>query len=383
MKLKNVSHSVNDLYWFILPLILPGLLERFDLSYGKAGGILTLFLAVGGIGSFISGKISDSLGRKEILGYGFLLSAVGFIASGFAPSLRIFLVIIAITALGVSTFHPVMYAVIDETVTVGKGKTLGIYEAFGTGAILLMYSINGFLISRIGIRGVLIVTALPALVMGFIFLLTKSILPALTSTKKIRKYEKKNSGLFMVFLLFIASIITRVFTVTAVLNFLPILFIKYLGFPQSSALYISSLFFAGGIIGSVYIGKISDSGDSISILIYSSIFIVFSIFVFSFSMPRFIYPLSIFILGFAGSGAFVNQNLLMTRLGAHLGKGEVFGILTAVVTFTSAVSPAVFGMSIDKWGFSTALLLFIIPAAFGIVLLIIVGKRMKTLKIPS
>lgn len=152
-------------------------MERFDLSYGKAGGILTLFLAVGGIGSFISGKISDSLGRKEILGYGFLLSAVGFIASGFAPSLRIFLVIIAITALGVSTFHPVMYAVIDETVTVGKGKTLGIYEAFGTGAILLMYSINGFLISRIGIRGVLIVTALPALVMGFIFLLTKAYFP--------------------------------------------------------------------------------------------------------------------------------------------------------------------------------------------------------------
>ncbi len=383
MKLKNASHSVNDLYWFILPVILPGLLAKFDLSYGKAGGVLTLFLFIGGIGSFFSGKISDTLGRKEILGYGFLLSAAGFTAAGFAPSLKIFLIIIAVTAVGVSTFHPVMYAVIDETVKIKKGKTLGIYEAFGTGAILLMYLVNGFLISRIGIRGVLVVTAFPAAVMGIIFLLTKSIPPpAPVSTVEIReKRGKKNAGSLLVFLLFIAAIITRIFTVTAVLNFLPILFVNYLGFPESSALYISSLFFAGGIIGSLYIGRISDSGDIISILLYCSMIIVVSIFLLSFHVPRFIYPLSIFILGITGSGAFVNQNLLMTRLGSQLGKGEIFGILMGAVNITAAVSPLVFGIAIDHLGFSKALLVILVPGAAGILLLIMVRKKMRALNL--
>ncbi len=64
--------------------------------------------------------------------------------------------IISITAVGVSTFHPVMYAVIDENYPENKGRVMGLYEGFGTGAILLMYLINGYLIRWIGIRGVLI-----------------------------------------------------------------------------------------------------------------------------------------------------------------------------------------------------------------------------------
>lgn len=178
MRMKNLSHSVNDLYWFLLPLLLPGLLESYSLSYGKAGSILTLYLSVAGVGSFLAGKISDSVGRKEILGYGFLLSSAGFTAAGFAPSFSIFMVIIAVTALGVSTFHPVMYAVIDESNLKDKGRILGIYEAFGTSAILIMYFVNGFLLSRIGIRGVIILTAAPALIMGLYFLKTDSIQPA-------------------------------------------------------------------------------------------------------------------------------------------------------------------------------------------------------------
>ncbi len=383
MKLKNASHSVNDLYWFTLPVILPGLLERFHLSYGKAGGILTLFLTIGGIGSFFSGKISDSLGRKEILGYGFLLSSAGFAAAGFAPSLTVFLIIIAVTAVGVSTFHPVMYAVIDETVTVGKGKTLGVYEAFGTGAILVMYLVSGFLITRIGIRGILLITAFPALVMGIIFLSTKTIAPPLISSMRVEKgrSQSRDFRFISVFLLFITAVIARVFTVGAVLNFLPVLFVKYLGFPESSALYISSLFFAGGIIGSVYIGRISDSRDILSILMYCSILIVVSIFIFSFSVPRFVYPLSIFILGITGSGSFVNQNLLMTKLGSRLGRGEIFGILMGVVNITAAISPLVFGVIIDNLGFSKALLIILVPGAAGIILLTIVRRKMNALNL--
>ncbi len=369
--MKNISHSVNDLYWFVLPLILPGLLTRFDLSYGKAGSILTIFLTVAGVGSFLSGKISDHVGRKQILGYGFIVSALGFTASAFAPSFTVFVSIIAVTALGVSTFHPVMYAVIDETFAEDKGKVLGVYEAFGTGAILLMYFVNGFLLSKIGIRGVLIVTALPAIVMGIYYLNTDNISEAV-KRKEENSQEVSGAvpGYKKVFILFVVSVIARVFTVMAVMNFFPLIFTGYHGFSQSSSVYISALFFAGGILGSLYVGRLSDKRDSVVILMVLTAAIIASVMVFRYHLHPYYYFAAVFIFGISGSGALINQNLLIAKLGSHFGRGEVFGILMGVMTVTGAVSPAVFGITIDDFGFSRAITAFVIPAVLSLVLLV-------------
>lgn len=59
MHQKLLGHSANDLFWFILPLVLPFLLVRYNLSYTQAGGILTLYLGVTALGSFVMGKLSD------------------------------------------------------------------------------------------------------------------------------------------------------------------------------------------------------------------------------------------------------------------------------------------------------------------------------------
>ena len=91
MKYKLLGHGANDLFWFILPLVLPLLLIRYNLSYAQAGGILTVYLFVTAVCSFIMGKLSDRLSPRKILGYGFILASLGLIASGFAPSLPVFL----------------------------------------------------------------------------------------------------------------------------------------------------------------------------------------------------------------------------------------------------------------------------------------------------
>ena len=375
MRSKLFGHGANDLYWFILPLVLPSLLVKYNLSYTQAGGILTTYLAVAAVGSFLMGKLSDRFSRKTILSFGFILASVGLTASGFASSLSVFILLISITAIGMSTFHPVMYAIIDDNYSTNKGKVLGYYEGFGTGAILLMFLINGSLIQWIGIRGILILTAIPALVMGVIYHFTSVIPPKLHINRSKKNNLSKPGGRELLrFNLFLASIILRMMTVSAILNFLPTIFVYFFGYGENIAAYGTAFYFIGGITGSLIAGKISDRFNSFRIIIVASILIVPSILILSFNLPLWLYPAAITLFGGFGSGCIINQNLLLTRMGSHLGRGEVFGIMMGVMTITASISPTLFGMAIDYTGFSSAMIIFTFPLLLSIGVLIFLLK---------
>ena len=121
-------------------------------------------------------------------------------------------------------------------------------------------------------------------------------------------------------------------------------------------------------------GKISDRFNSFGILIVGSVLIIPSILILSLNLPIWIYPVAITLFGGFGSGCIINQNLMMTRLGGHLGRGEVFGILMGVMTITASLSPALFGMTIDYAGFNQALIIFTLPLLLSIGILIFLLK---------
>lgn len=374
MKSKYLGHSANDLFWFILPLVLPSLLIRYELSFTQAGGILTTYLMVTALCSFAVGKLADRFSRKKLLSYGFILAAAGLASSGFAPNLGIFLALISLTAVGVSTFHPVMYAVIDDQYQEGKGKIMGLYESFGTGAILLMFLINGFLLGIIGVKGILILTAAPALIMGFVYLYS-DVIPEVSKEEKSQNENEPASKKDIVrFVLFLLSVILRVFAVTAVLNFLPTIFVSFLNYSEASAAYASAIFFGGGLIGSLIAGRLADRLNSFSILLWGTLLIIPSLLFFSLDMPGILYPIIVGFFGAFGSGCIINQNLLMSRMGRHLGSGEIFGILMGVMTITSSLSPALFGLTIDLAGLKPAIIIFTSPLLLSTLILIYLRK---------
>ncbi len=365
MKMKYMGHMANDLYWFILPLILPSLLTRFNLSFGQGGGILTYYLVITALGSFLIGKLSDRMARKEILGYGFLLASLGLAATGFTHTLPLFLIIVGLTALGMSSFHPVMYALIVENAHEKKARVMSTYEIFGTLGVLIMFLVNGFLIEKIGIRGVLIVTAIPGFIMGVLYLRSKSLASESRVSKVVKVGEAGQDSSAVILLLFLLSVILRVFTITAVLNFLPAIFVKFAGFSVGAASYSTALFFAGGVIGSMAAGRLSERFNSFRILFVATLLLVPSIFAFALDLPGvFLLPV-VFVLGLIGSGCIINQNLLLTRLGKNFGKGELFGILMGVMTITSAISPAIYGLSVDSLGIEKTQFFFVLPLLFS------------------
>ena len=362
MKSKFLGHSANDLFWFILPLVLPLLLVRYNLSYAQAGSILTLYLGITALGSVLIGKLSDRFSRKTILVAGFLAAALGLTAAGFAPTLLLFLILISLTALAVSTFHPVMYAILDENYPENKGRVMSLYEICGSGAILLMFLVNGFLLERIGVRGVLIVTAIPALLMGLHYAFSDAVPSSLhTGTDAAESGVPVSRHDLFRYILFLTGIILRVISVGAVLNFLPVILVNFLDFSSTMASYGTAFFFVGGIAGSLVAGKLSVCCSPLKALAVSIVMVIPFLMSFILPLPFWGHVLGIMGFGFFGSGCIVYQNMLMTGFSRHLGKGEAFGIMMGALTIGSAVSPALLGASLDFCGFVPSLLLFTIP----------------------
>lgn len=355
--LRNLSHSANDLFWFILPLILPLLLVRYNLSYTRAGGILTFYLAITAVGSYFMGRISGRIPRRLIMSIGFYIAATGLIAAGFAGTFPVFMIFLAITAFGVSTFHPVMYAHIDETFGNDKGKVLGTYEASGAGALLIMFLVNGALLGTIGTRGVLVITAMPALVMGTLLIRARMMDASPAPGISVNDSGTGHASPALFFL------------------FLPTIFTNHFDLPADRAAGATGLIFAGGIAGTLIASRFSRPDRSYRILIIGSLILAPLIAALALDVHLAFHFTVIFILGSIGSGLIINQNLLLTSLGSRFGKGEAFGILIAVMTLSQSVSPALFGMSIDKWGFAAALVIFSLPVIISAGLLMILSRR--------
>ena len=126
--LRNVSHGVNDIFWFILPSLLPVILVQFDMKYGTAGGLLAAFLVIIAVFSFALGKLSDRVSRQLILGTGFLVTSIFLISSAFAERYGVFIAFLLLSGIGVGSYHPTIYAHIDETTARRQGREYGMFE---------------------------------------------------------------------------------------------------------------------------------------------------------------------------------------------------------------------------------------------------------------
>jgi hypothetical protein len=56
--LSSLGHGVNDLYFFVLPMVLPLLLKEYALSYRLAGLVLASYLGIVAVFSYLFGHFS-------------------------------------------------------------------------------------------------------------------------------------------------------------------------------------------------------------------------------------------------------------------------------------------------------------------------------------
>jgi MFS family permease len=372
--LRNTGHGVNDLFWFVIPSMLPVILEQFDMRYGTAGALLTAFLSVIAVFSFILGKASDRIPRYLIMGCGFLVASIFLIGASVMSTLGSFVVFILIAGIGVSSYHPTVYAYIDETTESRKGAVFGMFEFWGSLAIFAMFILHGLLLRSLSWRNIILVTSLPGLVIGVLYLSYSGRFRSQQSS--YAQQPDGQSRLLLPFVLFLVVITFRFFGIMAVVSFTPTYLVRELGLQVSVASYATGIYFLGGLIFTPILGRACDRYSPSRVLLATTGLAFPLILLMSVPGPLWTLPIYLFLIGICYYGAGPAMNMLVLRMSSTLRRGEAFGYYTALTAVAFSFSPLTFGIIADRAGLRSSMRLFSFPLLISAVVLVVMTALM-------
>ncbi len=157
--------------FFLVVFVLERIARDFATDVEHVTYAIFLTLAMRPVGAFLFGRFADRYGRRPALMASVLLYSVLELASAFAPSLAVFLVLRALYGIAMGGEWGVGASLALESVPVrSRGLVSGILQGGYPTGYLLAAIVFGLLYEHIGWRGMFVVGALPALLVLYIWL---------------------------------------------------------------------------------------------------------------------------------------------------------------------------------------------------------------------
>ncbi len=399
--LSSMGHGANDIYWFILPLVLPLMLEQFRMAYTGAGGILSAYLLVIAFFSFFWGKMADRVSRPVLIGAGFFAASFCLLGAGLVQNVALFVVFLLLSAVGVGVYHPVIYALLHESIVSGRGRAFGRFEFWGLLTIVIMVVAVGTLLDTIGWRQVILVATLPGFMVGALFLLLRSRLesgkgrraPAAEAGRAVEdkvsatdstvseavdgavgagagsqhapRDNRSHAPKSATFVLLCVSNMSVFLTLMAVMNFMPTFFVRATGLSPTLASYVTALYFVGGLFTAPLAGRLVDRVNPLIVYTAATLLLAPLVFLISQPLPGWLLPMLLVLLGGCSGAIMPSRNMVFSRYSATMGSGQVFGILMGLSTVTNSLSPIAYGFLADRSSLQVSMLFFALPALLG------------------
>lgn len=392
------SHGVNDIYFFLLPVVLPVIIRDLGLRLGSAGLLVSAFLLVVSVSSFFSGRRADRVAGWKLIAGGFLVTACGIIAAAFTQGYALLTAAFMLAGLGVGTFHPTAYAQFDRLALSRTGRSFAQFELWASSSLVVMFVASGALLRSIGWRGVLIVTGVLALLMVAVntWGYRKEAGPADTpvalppghpATAASSGAGAIRSGVVhsraVLLAVFLLATTMRFLCVTAVLNFLPTYLALERGFSPQLAAYSSAFIWVGGVVFCMLVGLAIDRFGPLPVLLTLTALIAPMVAVVSLPMPVWLTIPLIVVLGGVVTGPAPAQNVLLPILAAYSDLGAAFGSLMGISALVASLGPLVLGFLAEKMSIAGSLRLFTLPAFVSLALLVWLSVITREVRPPA
>jgi MFS transporter, SHS family, lactate transporter len=161
--------SLDAFDFFIMVWCLPAIATEFQVKIPAVAEGLFLTLAFRPVGAFLFGRMADKFGRRPTLMLNIISYSVFELASAFAPSLTVLLVLRALFGIAMGGEWGVGAALAFETLPAkGRGFFSGLLQEGYVVGNLIAAATYALLFSHIGWRGMFIVGALPAFLVLYI-----------------------------------------------------------------------------------------------------------------------------------------------------------------------------------------------------------------------
>ena len=365
LKLNALGHSYNDMYFFIIPLLLPLLRKEFGINYVQSGLILTIHVALRSIFSLLFGYLGDKYEKKVIIASGFICSSIFLGSLIWINNIHTIVTFLFLLAIGVSTFHPLATAMVRENSKKHqRGHYLSLFSAAGTAGIIVASLLFGFLVQTWGWKMTCLLLSLPGYFLGYAYLKSKKDKKNL-KVKAEKKIKRGHINLFFI------SMGIRSLGLWAILSFLPLYATDYLGLKPEISAWIISIIFIGMFIGSLVSSRIIDKSYPLILVLSATIITTFLVLGITFIAQPISIILLIGALGIVEGIFFPSQSTWLTFICPVNHQSKIFGIGLFVEGVSATIAPTLYGWIADQSSLVWAYRLAAIPLFISFILFLI------------
>ena len=365
LKLNALGHSYNDMYFFIIPFLLPLFREEFGINYVQSGLILTIHVALRSIFSLVFGYFGDKYEKKVIIACGFVCSSIFLGGLVWINNIHTIVTFLFLLAIGVSTFHPLATAIVREnSKKQQRGRYLSLFSAAGTSGIIVASLLFGFLVQIWGWKITCLLLSLPGYFLGYAYLKSKKDKKNL-KTEAEKKIKRGHINLFFI------SMGIRSLGLWAILSFLPLYATDYLGLKPEVSAWIVSIIFIGMFVGSLISSRIIDKNHPLILVLSATIITTFLVLGITFIAQPLSIVLLIGTLGIVEGIFFPSQSTWLTFICPVIHQSKIFGIGLFVEGFSATIAPTIYGWIADQSNLVWAYRLAAIPLFVSFILFLI------------
>ena len=385
------AHAVNEFYSVALPPILPLLVADFDITYGEAGALLTVYFVMYSVFQLPAGFLADRVGQRRLLAGGMATMAVGLAIAASAGSYLVLVLGQVVAGIGGSTYHPSGMSLIADLETGStEGTAMGIHGLGGVTGTALAPALIGGLAVLYDWRVALWASAAVGIAYAVVFTLQfPSTIADGGGPQDLRDDDptsdtEDTNGLgallsdpwgtlvtfplrWWVLALFVANFLLAIET-GAVRTFTTSYLYGRTGESTSLANGVFFVMLVGGGISSLAMGGLADRVDRRALgavaLAASAVVIALTAVV---PTEPIVLTAWFFLLGLVMYAAYPAMNALTSSYSDRAFSGSLFGVMLTAGSLGAAIGPVGLGVVAERFSMAVAFPLIAVTSVLGVV----------------
>lgn len=376
--LLAMGHFFNDFYCNFLPILLPILIPKLGLSLTLSGALVMVMSLSANVLQPVFGYFMDKYNFNKIMPLIIPFGAVFICLTNWASNFIVLAVLIGLSGLAVSTFHPMGAGLVSKVAPDGKISTcISIFVAggsfgFALAPILLVYFMQMYSLDYLPIL------IIPAIILG-VLMYSSGLSKARFVNEQVAKNMHFNLAQILKnkpLMLLNISMGLRAWLFTALVTFLPLWAIEK-GCDNTLSGWILTIYLCGSVIGGLIGGALNDKIGYKKVILWALIFTLIPTIYFLFAQQiDILMYIALFVGGglvmAANPGAIVwGQDLLPDNPG--MASGMMLGLSFGLGGFGTMLT----GSLAESYGLTMALALTAILLVISIVLVYLTPEKRR------
>lgn len=376
--LLAMGHFFNDFYCNFLPILLPILIPKLGLSLTLSGALVMVMSLSANVLQPVFGYFMDKYNFNKIMPLIIPFGAVFICLTNWASNFIVLAVLIGLSGLAVSTFHPMGAGLVSKVAPDGKISTcISIFVAggsfgFALAPILLVYFMQMYSLDYLPIL------IIPAIILG-VLMYSSGLSKARFVNEQVAKNMHFNLAQILQnkpLMLLNISMGLRAWLFTALVTFLPLWAIEK-GCDNTLSGWILTIYLCGSVIGGLIGGALNDKIGYKKVILWALIVTLIPTMYFLFAQQiDILMYIALFVGGglvmAANPGAIVwGQDLLPDNPG--MASGMMLGLSFGLGGFGTMLT----GSLAESYGLTMALALTAILLVISIVLVYLTPEKRR------